>query len=55
MFLVGMVQSVGMVMKKMMKPTGQLVKTTNAETSARQKTNIALNVEKETILPIDVG
>ncbi len=50
----------GAVMKKTKKSTGQLVRTADVEPSAmalveRQRTNIALNVEKETTLPTDVG
>ncbi len=59
-FLAGMVQSVGAVMKKTKEPMGQLLRTADAERSVmalveRQRTNVALNVEKETTLPTDVG
>ncbi len=47
-------------MKKMKKPRGQLAETANAVPDEmalvdRQKKSIVLNVEKETILPTDVG
>ncbi len=51
MLLAGMVGSIGAVMKKMKNLMGQLVRTSDVEPSTmalveRQRTNIALNVEK---------
>ncbi len=55
-----MVQSMGAVTKKMKTPMGKLAETTNMEPGTmalvdRQKISIALNVEKESTLPMDVG
>ncbi len=48
------------VTKKTKKPMGQMAETVNTEPSAmalvdRQMISIALNVKKETTLPMDVG
>ncbi len=60
MFLAGTILSVDGQMKKMKTPTDHLAETVNAGPDAmalvdRQIKNIALNVKKETRLPMDVG